>query len=96
MYEVKVPYSVNHGDNSNDLHGHEQQGEQHGYSFDYVAHPKYEFSYGVEDHRTGDFHGQKERRDGEIKSLSLSLVFSPPSSIETSCICAVRTFQLLL
>lgn len=77
VYEVKVPYSVNHGDNSNDLHGHEQQGEQHGYSFDYVAHPKYEFSYGVEDHRTGDFHGQKERRDGEpIKSLSLSSFFS--------------------
>lgn len=77
VYEVKVPYSVNHGDNSNDLHGHEQQGEQHGYSFDYVAHPKYEFSYGVEDHRTGDFHGQKERRDGEpIKSLSFSSFFS--------------------
>lgn len=74
VYEVKVPYSVNHGDNSNDLHGHEQQGEEHGYSFDYVAHPKYEFSYGVEDHQTGDFHGQKERRDGEPRlNLFLSL-----------------------
>lgn len=82
VYQVKVPYSVlNHGDNSNDLHGHEQQGEQHGYSFDYVAHPKYEFSYSVEDHRTGDFHGQKERRDGEPRlDVSLSLFFPPSSS----------------
>ncbi|KAG9431175.1 adult-specific cuticular protein ACP-22 [Apis mellifera carnica] len=73
VYEVKVPYSVNHGDNSNDLHGHEQQGEEHGYSFDYVAHPKYEFSYGVEDHQTGDFHGQKERRDGSNVSGQYSV-----------------------
>nr|XP_033202051.1 adult-specific cuticular protein ACP-20-like isoform X1 [Bombus vancouverensis nearcticus] len=32
---------------------------------DYVAHPHYEFSYGVEDHHTGDYHGQKEHRDGK-------------------------------
>ncbi|EFN86258.1 uncharacterized protein LOC105181584 [Harpegnathos saltator] len=31
---------------------------------DYVAHPHYAFSYGVEDRRTGDYHGQKEYRDG--------------------------------
>ena len=63
VFEVKVPYAENHEDSSNNLHGHEQQ--EHGYEFDYVAHPKYEFSYGVEDHQTGDFHAQKETRDGE-------------------------------
>lgn len=41
------------------LHG------KHGHHVGYVAHPKYEFSYGVEDHHTGDYHGQKEHRDGE-------------------------------
>lgn len=39
-----------------DKHGHEH--------VDYKAHPKYEFAYGVEDHHTKDFHGQKEHRDG--------------------------------
>ncbi|EFN77707.1 Cuticle protein 19 [Harpegnathos saltator] len=48
-------------------HGHEivvhdKHGHQH---VDYLAHPKYEFAYGVEDHHTGDYHGQKERRDGK-------------------------------
>ncbi|XP_043527961.1 cuticle protein 7-like [Frieseomelitta varia] len=40
-----------------DKHGHHHH--------DYVAHPHYEFSYGVEDHHTGDYHGQKEHRDGK-------------------------------
>ncbi|XP_044011215.1 uncharacterized protein LOC122854533 [Aphidius gifuensis] len=40
-----------------DKHGHED--------VDYKAHPKYEFSYGVKDHHTKDFHGQKEHRDGK-------------------------------
>ncbi|XP_074112974.1 uncharacterized protein LOC141536393 [Cotesia typhae] len=40
-----------------DKHGHEH--------VDYKAHPKYKFSYGVEDHHTKDFHGQKEHRDGK-------------------------------
>lgn len=43
-----------------DKHGHQQ--------VDYVAHPKYEFAYGVEDHHTGDYHGQKEHRDGKPNS----------------------------
>ncbi|KAK1123123.1 hypothetical protein K0M31_008756 [Melipona bicolor] len=59
VFEVKVPYE----DSSNHLHGYEQQHELP-YALDYVAHPKYEFSYGVEDHQTGDFHAQKETRDG--------------------------------
>ena len=53
-----------------DKHGH--------HHVDYYAHPKYHFAYGVEDHHTGDFHGQKEHRDGIteffllfIKMLSL-------------------------
>lgn len=37
-------------------HGHGHVG--------YVAYPKYEFSYGVDDDRTGDHHGQKEHRGG--------------------------------
>lgn len=32
---------------------------------DYVAYPKYEFSYGIDDHHTHDHHGQKEHRDGK-------------------------------
>lgn len=56
-YEVKVPQ---HHDDGNHL-----SGQDHGHAVDYVAHPKYEFSYGVEDHHTGDFHKQKEIRDGE-------------------------------
>ncbi|XP_076659534.1 cuticle protein 8-like [Halictus rubicundus] len=40
-----------------DKHGHHRH--------NYVAHPRYEFSYGVDDHHTGDFHGQKEHRDGK-------------------------------
>ncbi|XP_046836713.1 uncharacterized protein LOC124432136 isoform X1 [Vespa crabro] len=41
--------------------------DKHGHiHHDYVAHPHYEFSYGVEDHHTGDYHGQKEHRDGTI------------------------------
>ena len=39
-----------------DKHGHEHH--------DYVAQPHYEFAYGVEDHHTGDYHGQKEHREG--------------------------------
>lgn len=41
---------------------HDKHGHHH---IDYVAHPKYEFAYGVEDHHTGDYHGQKEHRDGK-------------------------------
>lgn len=61
-FEVKVAQAAHLGD-SNHLHGQEQRG--HEYAVDYVAHPKYEFSYGVQDHHTGDFHDQKETRDGE-------------------------------
>lgn len=40
-----------------DKHGHHHH--------DYKAHPKYKYSYGVDDHHTKDHHGQKEHRDGE-------------------------------
>ncbi|XP_043461669.1 cuticle protein 7-like isoform X1 [Leptopilina heterotoma] len=40
-----------------DKHGHKHQ--------DYEANPHYEFAYGVEDHHTGDYHGQKEHRNGK-------------------------------
>ncbi|XP_018363968.1 PREDICTED: larval cuticle protein A3A-like [Trachymyrmex cornetzi] len=35
-----------------------------GFHEDYVAQPHYAFSYGIEDYHTGDYHGQKEHRDG--------------------------------
>ncbi|XP_034951321.1 cuticle protein 7-like [Chelonus insularis] len=40
-----------------DKHGHHHH--------DYVAHPHYEYAYGVKDDHTGDYHGQKEHRDGD-------------------------------
>lgn len=49
---------------------------KHGHHVDYVAHPKYEFHYGVEDHHTGDFHGQKEHRDGEYIEIFAKIIFS--------------------
>lgn len=75
-FEVKVPYVVHHTSEHGHLHGeegHDRDDEhdlEHGYTVDYVAHPKYQFSYGVEDHHTGDFHGQKETRDGERSTIS--------------------------
>ncbi|XP_076763038.1 uncharacterized protein LOC143430580 [Xylocopa sonorina] len=69
--QVKVPYEVDQEENSNHLHGQEQGEQRH--ALDYVAHPRYEFAYGVEDHRTGDFHAQKERRDGSNVSGQYSV-----------------------
>ncbi|XP_078034744.1 uncharacterized protein LOC144468851 [Augochlora pura] len=66
VYEVKVPQQH---DDGNQLH----HGQEHDYTVDYVAHPKYEFSYGVEDHHTGDFHNQKETRDGSSVSGEYSV-----------------------
>ncbi|XP_063379073.1 cuticle protein 7-like [Cydia fagiglandana] len=42
---------------------HEHQKEEH---HDYYAHPKYEFSYKVEDPHTGDRKSQHEFRDGDV------------------------------
>lgn len=73
-YEVKVPHVVvDHFGEHNYLHGldHQEHRQHDGYTVDYVGNPKYDFSYGVEDHHTGDFHGQKESRDGE------SVTFTP-------------------
>lgn len=47
-----------HGITWKDNHGRHHE--------DYVAHPHYAFSYGVEDRHTGDYHGQKEERDGKL------------------------------
>lgn len=60
-----------HHEDSNDLSEHHKHVEEGflGHVTDYVAHPKYEFAYGIEDHHTGDFHGQKEVRDGEQRKL---------------------------
>uniref|UniRef100_A0ABD2X645 Uncharacterized protein n=1 Tax=Trichogramma kaykai TaxID=54128 RepID=A0ABD2X645_9HYME len=58
-----------------DKHGHH-------HTVDYVAHPKYKFAYGVEDHHTGDFHGQKEHRDVAVTTTRavLTAATEPTSS----------------
>ena len=76
-FQVKVPYAdenyaraqlaENHNNHLTASHGQDYDD----YAMDYVAHPKYRFSYGVEDHHTGDFHSQKESRDGELRALLL-------------------------
>ncbi|KYN38549.1 Cuticle protein 19 [Trachymyrmex septentrionalis] len=45
---------------------HDKHGHHH---VDYIAHPKYKFAYGVEDHHTSDYHGQKEHRDDKISLI---------------------------
>ncbi|XP_043500830.1 cuticle protein 7-like [Polistes fuscatus] len=57
-----------------DKHGH--------HDHDYVAHPHYEFSYGVEDHHTGDYHGQKEHRNGK-EVIGEYIVKEPGGNIRT-------------
>ncbi|KAK4879346.1 hypothetical protein RN001_007492 [Aquatica leii] len=49
-------------------YGHGQQ--QH---VDYYAHPKYEFSYGVADEHSKDYHSQHEVRDGDLVQGEYSL-----------------------
>lgn len=72
-YEVKVPYIEPHHHYHHDHEHHEHQHHEPEikYVHDYTAHPKYEFSYGVEDHHTGDFHSQKETRDGESTDFNV-------------------------
>ncbi|XP_034951318.1 uncharacterized protein [Chelonus insularis] len=84
-FEIKIPDLENgYQHDSNHLlgHSHTDHDDTHHYPYtlDYVAHPKYEFSYGVEDHHTGDFHGQKEVRDGTSVSGEYS-VKEPGGSI---------------
>ncbi|KAG5880418.1 hypothetical protein JTB14_003089 [Gonioctena quinquepunctata] len=43
-------------------------------SVDYVAYPKYQFNYGVQDAHTGDQKTQSEVRDGDVVKGSYSLV----------------------
>ncbi|XP_014467855.1 PREDICTED: histidine-rich glycoprotein-like [Dinoponera quadriceps] len=52
-----------HGPVMGDEHGVTWR-DGHGHHEDYVGHPHYAFSYGVEDRHTGDYHGQKEHGDG--------------------------------
>ncbi|XP_034239870.1 cuticle protein 18.6-like isoform X3 [Thrips palmi] len=39
-----------------------------------IAHPKYEYKYGVEDHHTGDYKDAKEERDGDVVKGEYSLL----------------------
>ncbi|XP_046392107.1 cuticle protein 7-like [Ischnura elegans] len=52
------------------LPGHYGGGEHH---VDYYAHPKYNFDYGVSDHKTGDQKNQWETRDGDVVKGAYSL-----------------------
>ncbi|CAG9858808.1 unnamed protein product [Phyllotreta striolata] len=47
-----------------------------------LANPKYEFSYGVEDHHTGDIHSHKETRDGDHTQGEYSL-HEPDGTVRT-------------
>jgi hypothetical protein len=60
-----------------------------GYGKDYYAHPKYSFSYGVNDHYTGDNKQQHETRDGNVVKGEYSLV-EPGGSKRTVTYIAVR------
>ncbi|XP_035728644.1 uncharacterized protein LOC118444461 [Vespa mandarinia] len=74
-YEVKVPYVFlkNQNNHFSQRIGQDQDFQDHGDSLDYIANPKYQFAYGVEDHHTGDFHGQKESRNGHSVSGEYSV-----------------------
>ncbi|XP_026276530.1 adult-specific cuticular protein ACP-20-like [Frankliniella occidentalis] len=53
-----------------ELGGHGGHEEEH----IILAHPKYEFKYGVEDSHTGDYKDQKEERDGDVVKGEYSLL----------------------
>jgi len=61
-------------------HGHGHGGyAHHAYAapvkhVDYYAHPKYQYSYGVKDHYTGDVKSAHESRDGGVVKGSYSLL----------------------
>ncbi|CAB0027800.1 unnamed protein product [Trichogramma brassicae] len=62
-----------------DKHGHH-------HTVDYVAHPKYKFAYGVEDHHTGDFHGQKEHRDVAVTTTRAVLMAATEPTSSTTMV----------
>ncbi|KAH0812736.1 hypothetical protein GEV33_010054 [Tenebrio molitor] len=43
-------------------------------ALDHYAHPRYEFTYGVQDSHTGDHKTQHEVRDGDVVKGTYSLV----------------------
>lgn len=60
-------------------HGGHYGGHHHAYvapvkHVDYYAHPKYSYSYGVNDHYTGDVKSAHESRDGGVVKGSYSLL----------------------
>ncbi|XP_046392181.1 uncharacterized protein LOC124160389 [Ischnura elegans] len=63
---VRVDAAATHEVHQNHPHQpynqHHQNNELN--NVDYMGHPLYDYAYGVTDHKTGDRHGQKERRDG--------------------------------
>lgn len=69
-----------------DKHGHHHH--------DFAAHPKYEFAYGVEDHHTGDYHGQKEHRDGEWLVFKISDFQNTDRHLHRSIIDQTSTLRL--
>jgi len=63
-----------------------------GYGKDYYHSPKYAFSYGVNDHYTGDIKHQKESRDGGVVKGEYSLV-EPGGSKRVVTYVAVSSIQ---
>ncbi|KAJ8966928.1 hypothetical protein NQ314_003223 [Rhamnusium bicolor] len=71
-FQISSPV-VSHGYSTPVLsHGYAAPVFAHGYAgagshdVDYYAHPKYEYSYGVQDPHTGDHKSQHEERDGDV------------------------------
>ncbi|KAI4500512.1 hypothetical protein M0802_004474 [Mischocyttarus mexicanus] len=72
-YEIKVPYVVLKNEHNYLSNGQNYHTDDQEYATDYIAYPNYQFAYGVEDHHTGDFHGQKESRNGNSVSGEYSV-----------------------
>ncbi|XP_034239919.1 adult-specific cuticular protein ACP-20-like [Thrips palmi] len=71
---VNLLNSLGHGS----LGGLELGGGEGGYKHEeehiILAHPKYEYKYGVEDSHTGDYKDAKEERDGDVVKGEYSLL----------------------
>ncbi|KAJ8966382.1 hypothetical protein NQ317_007764, partial [Molorchus minor] len=63
-------------------HGYVSPSLSSGHHEDYYAHPKYQFSYGVQDGHTGDYKSQHEERDGDVVKGSYT-VAEPDGTIRT-------------
>ncbi|XP_047098485.1 uncharacterized PE-PGRS family protein PE_PGRS20-like, partial [Schistocerca piceifrons] len=68
-----------HGGHGHGGHHHTHTGGKY---VDYVAHPRYEYAYGVADGHSGDHHSQKESRDGD-KVVGEYTIKEPGGNVRT-------------